>query len=105
MLSAYQMLVVFGQTAPMDNPVSWFASLGVFVPTAAILWYLYTDTRKDRDRYRDLVFEMLPSARDAIKTGALAQERLADAVESRLISEAELVRLRRLLDRALRREG
>lgn len=85
-----------------DSPLSWLTSLGAFVPAAAVLWYLYSDTRKDRDRYRDLVFALLPEYRDAMQRAATAQEHLAEMVEKRLLTEAEMVRLRRLLERANR---
>lgn len=90
--------------APAESPLTWLSSLGAFVPAAAVLWFLYADTRKERDRYRDLLFEMLPEYRDAMQKAAIAQEKLATVVEARLLSEAEMVRLRRLLERLSRRD-
>lgn len=91
-------LVYLAQAAP-DNPATWLTSLIAAVPAVGVMWWILVDFRKDRDVYREALLRMLPEYHDAIRAGALAQEKLAAALEERMLAAAEIVKLRRLLER------
>jgi hypothetical protein len=100
------------QVAPQADSATWFTTLGAFAPAAAIGFYAWRDTKQQRDRAIAIVESVSPvlvEIRDimranpeTLRAATEAMEAMAEALKSRIPTEAETTRLRDALDRAER---
>jgi LPXTG-motif cell wall-anchored protein len=99
------------QAAPQTgDPATWLTGLGAFAAAAAVGYFGWRDAIKQRDRAIAIIEQhgpVLVEIRDimrahpeTLRAATEAMEAMAEALKSRIPTEAEVTRLRDALDRA-----
>lgn len=98
------------QAAPPSEPTFWLTSLGVFAAAAPVVAFGWRDTIRQRDRAIAAAEacgpalaeqpEVLRANSEALRAASAAMAAMAEALKSRVPSEAEITRMRDALDRA-----